>query len=341
MKNINLAPHSSVPLKGGHGNKPFIILSIIVLAFLSFACLYIYISSDNQWQNDFGAKIGSFFDFEKPKKWLRLSDSKKDSEEKKHFEPHANGREYVDNSVIEEIEEEKSVLEKTDIQTAGIGVEENVKPTETRIAAGQLEEKTISVKGEEKVVPVETEKETLLTEAESSPEPAEKEKPKLLENDSNKDSHYYIQVCSCVIKDNADKIFRRLGDHGYSPVMEEIVRQIKMHNIYTDDFAKKSDALELLNRLKKNGFDSALLPSSGGGYKIRITSCFYVESAKGIIKRLNRLGYETSIRKEFMPTRMYSVLLGDFSNLKEAEAASDRLVKLGYPKPILKLNPET
>ncbi|MGA1865576.1 MAG: SPOR domain-containing protein [bacterium] len=341
MKNINFAPHSSKPVKRGHGNKPFIFISVLVLASLSFACLYIYLASNNKRQNDFGAKIGSFFDFEKPKKWLKLSGGKKDSELKKPLEPHANGREHVDNFDKEEIKEEEPVLGKTDIQPAEIGEKENEGPAKTKVAADQIEERNIAAKGEDEIVSVKTEKEAVLTEAESAPEPAEEEKPKLLKTDLNKDSHYYLQLCSCVIKDNADKIFRELGDHGYSPVMEEIVGQIKMHNIYTDDFAQKSDALEFLNRLKNDGFDSALLPSSGGGYKIRITSCFYMESAKGIIKRLNRLGYETSVRKESMPTRMYSVLLGDFSNLEEAEAVSNRLVRLGYPKPILKRNHKT
>ena len=347
MKNINLVPHSSKPIKGGHRNKFFLFIPILVLVFLSVACLFIYISSDNQRQNNFGIKIGSFFDFEKPKKWLKLSDSKKDFEVKKHYEPHGNVQEDVENFEREEIEKEKKVLGKTDIKAAGTGVEKNEESIELKVAAGhiedegQMEEKIIPAKDEEKVAEVEIEKEPASTKLESKQVKVEEEKPKQLKSDLNKDAHYYIQICSCVIKDNADKIFRKLGDHGYSPVMEEIVKKVKMNNIYTNDFTKKSDALELLNRLKNDGFDSALLPSSGGGYKIRITSCFYMESAKGIIKRLNRLGYKTIIRKEFMPTRMYSVLLGDFGNLEEAEAASDRLIELGYPKPILRRNPKT
>jgi cell division septation protein DedD len=307
MKNLNLVPHSSSSVKAGHGNKSFVFVSIFLLILLSFVCLYLYIPSDIQWQGDFGTKIGSFFNIKEPRKLIKLSENKKNSEVKKHFELLADRQEYVDNVDI----------------------------------SNEIEEKTISVKGEEKVASVEIEKEQSLAKVESKHEGLEIEKTKQVEIALKKDSHYYIQVCSCVIKENADKIFRKLGDHGYSPFMEEIVRHVKMHNVYTEAFTKKSDALELLNRLKNDGFDSVLLPSSGSGYKIRITSCFYMESAKGIIERLNSLGYKISIRKEFIPTRMYSVLLGNFESLEEAEAASERLIKLGYPQPILKRNPKT
>jgi cell division septation protein DedD len=341
MKNINLTPHSSVPVKGGHGNKPFIFVSIFLLTLLSFVCFYLYILSDKQWQGNFGAKIGSLFNIEKPKKLIKKSESKKNFEVKKHFERQSKGQEYAENIDRVEIEEEEPVLEKTDSETAGIEVEEKEDLIEADVVASEIEEKTMSAKREKRVAAVEIEKEPALTEAEGKQEGGDKEKTKQLESALNKNFHYYIQVCSCVIKENADKIFRKLGDQGYSPVMEEIVRHVNMHNIYTDDFTKKSEALEFLNRLKNDGFDSVFLPSSDSGYKIRITSCFYMKSAKGVIKRLNRLGYETSIRKEFIPTRMYSVLLGNFESLEEAEAASNRLIKMGYPQPILKRNPKT
>lgn len=342
MKNINLAPHSSVHVKGGHRNKPFVFISIVFLVLLSFVCLYFYVLSEKQGQVDFGAKIGSFFNIEKPNKLIKLSENKKNSEVKKHFERQANWQEYAENNDTVEIEKEEPGLEKKDSQAVRVGVEENGDLVEANVDASEIEENTIAEKGEERITAVEIEKEPALTKLEIKQEGGDKEKTKQLESDLNKGSHYYIQVCSCVIKENADKIFRKLGDHDYSPVMEEIVRHVNMHNIYTDDFTKKSDALEFLNHLKKDGFDSVLLPSSdSGGYRIRITSCFYLESAKGIIKRLNRLGYKSSIHKEFIPTRMYSVLLRDFENLEEAEAASDRLIKMGYPQPILKRNPKT
>ena len=134
MKNINLVPHSSVPVKEGHGNKFFIFISILVLAFLSFACFFIYISSDNQRQsNFFDTKIGSFFDLEKPKKWLKLSDSEKNFEAKKHYDPHLNVQEDAENFDREEIEKEEPVLVKTDIQSAGIGVKKNEESIEVKI----------------------------------------------------------------------------------------------------------------------------------------------------------------------------------------------------------------
>lgn len=328
-----------MPVKGSRVKKPFIFVSSFLLMLLFVVCFCLYISSYKQGQGNFVAQIGSLFNIEKPKKLMKISLSKRGSEVKKHLRPQPKEQEHHEHIDKVETEKEGPISEETDSETNGIEIEKSEDLTKADIFAVDTDEKSISAKADKKIAASEIEKKPALTHAESKQEGGDKEKRKQLESVLTTSFHYYIQLCSCVIKENADKIFRKLSDQGYSPFMEEIVRHVKMHNIYTDDFAKKSEALELLNNLKNDGFDSVLLPSSGSGYKIRITSCFYMESAKGVIKRLNRLGYETNIRKESIPTKMYSVLLGNFKSLQEAKAASQQLIKMGYQQPILKRNP--
>ncbi len=337
MKNINLASHSSMPVKVSRGKKPFILVSLFLLMLIAVASFSLYVSSDKQGHYKLVTKIGSVFTIEKPKKLIKIALSNRSSEGEKPSKPQSREQMAGENINKAETEKEGLISEETDSEPAVTGNEDL---TKTDTFTVETYDKSVSTKAADiKIAASETEKEAL-TEAENKQQGVD-EDIKQLEGALKTTSRYYLQVCSCVIKDNADKIFRKLGDQGYSPLMEEIVRHVRMHNIYTEDFAKKSEALELFNRLKNDGFDSALLPSSDSGYRIRITSCFYLESAKRVIKRLKHLGYETKIHKEFIPTKMYSVLLGNFESLQEAEAASQRLIKMGYPHPILKHNPKT
>lgn len=343
MKNINLAPPFLRHVKGVWVNKNFIFVSLFLLILLSCVYFSSFIPMGRQWKDKFVAKIGSIYGPEMPKKTKKLPINKKSPEGEKNFNGKAEEQGLVENIHEMGMKKGEQVLEETNKEPVEIEIKENtaLKKADNEIVAGVIEEEPVSEKADIKAVLVEIEKEPILAKAEITQEWEEAEKIKQTESSAKTISNYSIQVCSCVIKENADKAFRRLDDQGYAPIMKEIVGHVKMHNIYTSDFTKKAEAVKLLNRLQSDGFDSVILPSSRGKYKVRITSCFYMESAQKVIKRLNRLGYKTSIRKEFIPTKMYSVLLSNFENLQEAEATSQELTRKGYPTPILKHNPQT
>ncbi|MGA1843106.1 MAG: SPOR domain-containing protein [bacterium] len=154
-------------------------------------------------------------------------------------------------------------------------------------------------------------------------------------------SPYYLQFCSCVIRENAEGLLKKMIGMGYAPVIKENPGKVKMYNVYSGTFTQKSEAVKVLNRLKGDGFDPVLIPSSEGRFTLRISSCIHKESAKGIVERLNRRGYRTVIREELTQTTMYSVVLENFESAKEAEAVRQDLMKKGFESPILKSNPRT
>ncbi|MGA1795005.1 MAG: SPOR domain-containing protein [bacterium] len=154
-------------------------------------------------------------------------------------------------------------------------------------------------------------------------------------------SPYYLQLSSCVIRENAEGLLKKMIGMGYAPVIKENPGKVKMYNVYSGTFTQKSEAVKVLNRLKGDEFDPVLIPSPDGRFTLRISSCIHKESAKGIVEGLNRRGYRTVIREEMTQTTMYTVVLENFESAKEAEAVRQDLMKKGFETPILKSSPQT
>ncbi|MBN2373852.1 SPOR domain-containing protein [bacterium] len=149
-------------------------------------------------------------------------------------------------------------------------------------------------------------------------------------------SGYLIQVYSFVIKRNADTAFNRLCDLGYSPYIKEETAPISMHNVYSEILDEKTKATQLLTRIKGIGYDPVLISLPDGRFTVRIASCYYSESAKKIVREIGRLGYNTRRLKEITQTRIYSVLLGGFEDLRAGKSMCNDLIEKGFNTPFLR-----
>jgi len=327
MKNINLVPSSPEPVSV-RGNKPFIVISLIVLMLLSFV-YFLGISPIGKqtasfFQNMLVTKIGFLSRDKASKGTVQQPVAQKPHDVEKDIEGQLKSKDAVEDIKKIRAEKREPVPEESEgkVQKDELADAPGARETERARSPIKPKERSLPEERVAKVASVET-----------------REKP-VLEKPGKKVSNYYLQVSSFVIKGNADKAYKKLGGLGYSPIIKETVAEVKMHNIYTDYFPKKTDAQNALNRIKRKGFDPVLISASGGRYKLRTASCYYKESARKVIKELNRLGYTNlSITKEPTPTRMYSILVLDFKSLQEADAARQKLIRNGFQSPILKNMP--
>lgn len=319
MKNINFAPSS---IETGSGMRKKLYFVLVVLVFLMVFC-FVYVARvvfkgergplSLRDETSFHVKV------EAPKQ------TEKAAFEKKPF-------------VQKEIDKtEEKVIRTADEEVDGEGHEGALIKGDEKALTEETSEIT-ELKEEEKAAKKEQETELEKTENRDRDHEVKVEEgtSRDLIKPSKHDSNYFIQVCSFVIKENADNAFNKLCDLGYSPCIKEETGQIKMYNIYSEELAEKTKTTELFDWLKGNGYDPILISLPDGGFMIRIASCYYRESARKIVREIGRLGYNARSLKELTQTRIHSVLLGGFESLKAGEASREGLIENGYKAPFLR-----
>ena len=339
MKNINLTPTSSDSDQVVRGNKPFILISLVVLMFLCFVYFLRLTPFGKQWVSPYENKIVTSISS------LIVGRTKPAEREKVAFIKEPSGtEESVDHQSIRQKEtgkKERVELEKKDSTVEKAEERDLDTPLKIESAMKTLERAdrkkivSVGIKGEEVREEGNTKKVASVSMPSQSVSPKGVKGPPESAGD-----HYLIQVCSCVLKNNAEMAFRRLDYLGFSPIMKETIGRTKMHNIYTDHL-QRGEANRLMDQIKGQGFEPVLLSDSDGKYRLRIASCLYKESAQKILKKLTRLGYQVNIHKETTATKMYSVLLGQYRNMDEAENTRLELKSNGFQSPILKRMPRT
>ncbi len=143
---------------------------------------------------------------------------------------------------------------------------------------------------------------------------------------------YYIKVYSSVIRDDAEKAGVYLTQMKYSP---QIIRErgfAVMRNVYVTP--NSLGIQETVDRLSSDGFSVYLqeeLQSQQNQYTIRVGSCYYLESAKSLLKSLKYKGYSGNIVQEKTAVKFYSVFLGKYSDFEAALEEQRQLSLKGFP----------
>jgi len=143
---------------------------------------------------------------------------------------------------------------------------------------------------------------------------------------------YYVKVYSSVIKEDAEKTGAYLTQMKYSP---QIIREpgfAVMRNVYVTP--NSPGIQETVDRLTSDGFSVYLqedLEHKGNQYIIRVGSCYYLESAKSLLKSLKHKGYSGNIVQEKTTVKFYSVFLGKYSHFEAALEEQRQLNLKGFP----------
>jgi len=148
---------------------------------------------------------------------------------------------------------------------------------------------------------------------------------------------YYIKVYSSVIKDDAEKAGACLTKMKYSPLIVREPGFAVMRNVYVIPNSSKG-IQETVDRLTRDGFSVYLQEDSEhqeNQYTIRIGSCYYLESAKTLLKSLKHKGYSGNIVEEKTAVRFYSVFLGKYPHFEAALEEQRELNMKGFPNAVV------
>jgi hypothetical protein len=147
---------------------------------------------------------------------------------------------------------------------------------------------------------------------------------------------YYIKVYSSVVREEAEKTAGYLTRMKYSP---QIVREAGftvMRNVYV--YPDALGVQETVDRLTADGFSVYLQEGQEGTenqYLIRTGSCYYLESAKSLLKSLKHKGYSGNIVQEKTAVKFYSVFLGTYPDFEAALEEQKKLNLRGFPTAVV------
>jgi len=145
---------------------------------------------------------------------------------------------------------------------------------------------------------------------------------------------YYLKVFSGVIKKNVEKVSDYLTRMHFLPRLVRETGIALMNNVYVSpDTSLNVEGM--LARLKKDGFSWYVQENQKNHYSIRISSCYYLESAKNIIENLKSKGYFGIIVQEDTPVKLYSIFLGPYPDLSKVLREQKQLMLRGFPTVII------
>ncbi|MEW6378767.1 MAG: SPOR domain-containing protein [bacterium] len=167
-----------------------------------------------------------------------------------------------------------------------------------------------------------------------SPQAVEENSPEKITIQVDKETEeqfagYFVKVYSSIMKNEAEKAAARLARMNYLP---RIVREPGfevMKNVYL--VTDSSNIQEISDRLTRDGFSVYLQEDQKNQYTIRVGSCYYLESAKSLLKSLKHKGYSGNIVQEKTAVKFYSVFVGRYSRFEAAQEDQRQLSMKGFP----------
>ncbi len=141
---------------------------------------------------------------------------------------------------------------------------------------------------------------------------------------------FRLQVASLVVKQNALALEKRLGDLGYTPVVQTGTAPISRHRVYGGEFRSRQEAEGMARRLNVDGFPSNVVQGEDGMFRLEIGSYFNLNQAIDVAHTLQEKRYTARIDSQAVPTPVYQVLVGEYASRAEALEALEALKKEGF-----------
>ncbi len=141
---------------------------------------------------------------------------------------------------------------------------------------------------------------------------------------------FVVQVASLVVKQNALNLEKRLGELGYTPVIDETTAPISRHRVYVGEFSSREEAEQVARRLNVDGFPSNLVEGEDGMFRPEVGSSYNLNKVIDLARTLQQKKYSPKIVSTGVPTSVYQVRVGGFDSRAQAVTAVEALKKQGF-----------
>ena len=127
-----------------------------------------------------------------------------------------------------------------------------------------------------------------------------------------------------------------LKGKGFSPSIQTRSKKSNRHVVTVGSFASKKAGNGTLKELTRNGFDASYYKNSKNSFSLKVGQFKNLQDAQKVQDRLSIKGFLSESYKADAPVKTYMVQLGVFPSREKARLTQEKLARAGYPKTFLR-----
>ncbi len=171
----------------------------------------------------------------------------------------------------------------------------------------------------------------------SAPKSRPKSKPQkpapALKSESSK---FYIQVGAFGVKQNADKLVKKLKGKGFSPSIQTRSNKLSRYLVTVGNFADKKSGNDMLKELTRKGYDPSFYKNSNNSFSLKVGQFSSLKESQTAQDNLSIKGFLSEFHKAEVPVKTYMVQLGIFPNKEKARLTQEKLARAGFSKSFIR-----
>jgi cell division septation protein DedD len=171
--------------------------------------------------------------------------------------------------------------------------------------------------------------------ASSNPKPKSSPK-KIAPVAKSENSKFYIQAGAFGIRKNAESLLKQLKGKGFSPSIQTRSKKSNQHIVTVGSFANKKAGDSTLKELTGKGFNASYYKNSKNSFSLKVGQFSNLIDAQKTQDRLSLKGFLSESHKADVPVKTYMVQLGVFPNREKARLTQEKLARTGFPKTFIR-----
>jgi cell division septation protein DedD len=159
---------------------------------------------------------------------------------------------------------------------------------------------------------------------------------KFAANDKSESSKFYIQAGAFGVRKNAESLLKQLKSKGFSPSIQTRSKNSNHHIITVGSFTNKKAGDKKLKELTDKGFNASYYKSSKNSFSLKVGQFSNLNDAQKAQDRLSLKGFLSESHKDDIPAKTYMVQLGVFPNREKARLTQKKLARSGFSKTFIR-----
>jgi cell division protein FtsN len=169
----------------------------------------------------------------------------------------------------------------------------------------------------------------------SSPKPKPSPK-KIVSIVKSESSKFYIQAGAFGVRKNAESLLKKLKGKGFSPTIQTRSINSNQHVVTVGSFINKKAGDKTLKELISKGFNTSYYKTSKNLFSLKVGQYRNLNDAQKAQDRLSLKGFLSESYKADITVKTYMVQLGVFSNREKARLTQDKLSRAGFSKTFIR-----
>jgi cell division protein FtsN len=155
---------------------------------------------------------------------------------------------------------------------------------------------------------------------------------KIVPISKSESSKFYIQVGAFGVQKNAESLLKKLKGKGFSPSIQIRAKNSKQYVVTIGSFDKKKAGDKTLKKLTDKGINASYYKASKNSFSLKVGQFSNLKDAQKMQDRLSLKGFLSESHKTDISSKIYMVQLGVFPNREKARLNQEKLAQAGFSK---------